>query len=326
MATGIISLGSQEHGFRTLAQFFFRINEIAFVIASALLITRFSISFRDSLKAVFSHGEASFLSAIVAGTCILGSQFAGLEKNADAGFALWIAGLVLWSLFFYSFFAGLIIGETKPAVESYPDGGWLLPVVATQAVSILGTTIAPFYPDYESAVVTATVAFHFIGIMFYLAIITLVFHRLFFFRLTPEKLSPTYWIGMGAAAITSLSGSEIIGAAGRWSFSADLLPFLKVSTYFFWVLATWWIPLLVILNLWRHAWRRYPLSYHPHYWGMVFPLGMYASCTYRFGKLAAMDFMTPTSGFLIYVAVLVWAITFTGMLKRLLTTVVGARE
>jgi len=37
---------------------------------------------------------------------------------------------------------------------------------------------------------------------------------------------------------------------------------------------------LVILGVWRHVYKRFPLTYSPLYWGAVFPLGMYNVCTF----------------------------------------------
>jgi hypothetical protein len=39
--------------------------------------------------------------------------------------------------------------------------------------------------------------------------------------------------------------------------------------------------MLVILGMWRHLFRRFPLRYDPLYWGAVFLLGMYTVCTTR---------------------------------------------
>ena len=63
------------------------------------------------------------------------------------------------------------------------------------------------------------------------------------------------------------------------AFLETLLPFLKGFTIFFWATGTWWIPMLVILVVWRHLYI--PLKYDPLYWGTVFPLGMYAVCTFE---------------------------------------------
>ncbi|MEO6798470.1 MAG: hypothetical protein ABI178_00820, partial [Rhodanobacter sp.] len=42
-----------------------------------------------------------------------------------------------------------------------------------------------------------------------------------------------------------------------------------------WATATWWIPLLAILELWRHGLRHVRLRYEVDDWDIVFPLGMY---------------------------------------------------
>ena len=86
-----------------------------------------------------------------------------------------------------------------------------------------------------------------------------------------ETLIPTYWMNMGALAITTLAGSRLLLAADTWSLLHKLIPFLKGLRLFFWATGTWWIPLLVIVGIWRHVWERVPLTYDPQYWGLVFP-------------------------------------------------------
>jgi len=46
----------------------------------------------------------------------------------------------------------------------------------------------------------------------------------------------------------------------------DLLPFVRGLTLMFWATATWWIPMLVILGVWRHVYRRFPLVHDPLNW------------------------------------------------------------
>src|SRR5215211_6435053 len=94
----------------------------------------------------------------------------------------------------------------------------------------------------------------------------------------------------GKDAENCLPGSRLLQAAGkkiaggdrdgsgkpRWVSAdhspllAELLPFLKGMTLLFWATATWWIPVLVILGIWRHLIRRFPFRYDPLYWGAVF--------------------------------------------------------
>jgi tellurite resistance protein TehA-like permease len=89
---------------------------------------------------------------------------------------------------------------------------------------------------------------------------------------------------MGAMAISTLAGSLLMLNAPQAPFLVSLLPFLKGFTVFYWASGTWWIPMLLLLGIWRHGVRRFPLRYDPLYWGAVFPLGMYAACTWQMDR------------------------------------------
>ena len=63
-----------------------------------------------------------------------------------------------------------------------------------------------------------------------------------------------------------------------------------------WATATFWFPLMIAIGVWRHVVSRVPLRYHPSYWALVFPLGMYgvghapdADAT----DLATLDWLPP---------------------------------
>ena len=119
---------------------------------------------------------------------------------------------------------------------------------------------------------------------------------------------------MGAMAISTLAGSLLILNAPDAPFLLSLLPFLKGFTVFYWATGTWWIPMLVLLSIWRHVYRRFPLRYDPLYWGAVFPLGMYSACTQQ--MLHAMDFglLGFLPGLFLTVALVAWALAFWGLL------------
>jgi len=91
------------------------------------------------------------------------------------------------------------------------------------------------------------------------------------------------------------------------------VPFVKGITLFYWAVATWWIPMLLVLGVWRYLICGAPLAYDPLYWEGVFPLGMYSVATYHLAKILAAPFLLPLSQLFMVVAVLAWAATFAGL-------------
>lgn len=154
--------------------------------------------------------------------------------------------------------------------------------------------------------------------MLYLNIITLIFYRFMFVKLEHSALTPPYWINMGAVAITTLAGSSLILHAAEWPLLVEITPFLKGFTLFFWIMGTWWIPLMLILMIWRHLYHRYPMTYDPQFWGMAFPLAMYTTSTYQLSKALGVPFLTVIPRFMIYIALAAWIFVFFGMVHHML--------
>jgi tellurite resistance protein TehA-like permease len=147
---------------------------------------------------------------------------------------------------------------------------------------------------------------------------SLIFYRYTFFRLAPDDLTPPYWINMGAMAISTLAGSLLIVNAPEAPFLNSILPFLKGFTIFYWATGTWWVPMLVLLGVWRYILKRFPLKYDPLYWGAVFPLGMYSASTHEMVEALAVDFLGFLAPLFLYIALAAWAATFIGLARQLL--------
>lgn len=321
MATGIISIAAYNLGMNLIAHFLFLISKAAYLILAFLMIMRLFLYPRGLMTGVAEYNEGPSFFAIVAGTCVLGSAYVYIGENLTAGFILWIAGTVLWLVFSYSFFTSIIISVSKPPFEDTINASWLLLVVATQAVSILGTRVSPLFSSCEEIVLFAMLSMYFLGAMLYIVLIATIMYRLFFFNFTPEKFTPLYWVCMGAAAITTLSGATLIPASEKWALLTEILPVLKGLSLFFWAFTTWWIPLLIALTIWKHIAKRLPLAYDVEYWGMVFPLGMYTFCTRQVAKSADIAFIYPISGFFIYIALAAWVATFIGLVRRFIQVI-----
>ena len=318
MATGIISIAAHLLEMRPLAWALLGLNLVAYLVLCLLLLIRLT-SFFPRVKAdITDHVRGPGFFTVVAGTCVLGSQLIIVAGRYEAAGILWLIGLLLWAVIMYTFFTHVTVREEKPALEKGINGAWLIAAVATQSISVLGTLLAHYFARYREPLLFFTLCMFLIGCMLYLLLITLIFYRFTFFSLTSAALTPPYWINMGAVAITTLAGARLILAAPDWDLLAEILPFLKGFTLFFWAAGTWWIPLLFILGFWRHVHKRFPLVYDPQYWGMVFPLGMYTACTFQLSRAINFEPVMLIPRYFIYVALAAWGVAFVGLIHSLL--------
>jgi tellurite resistance protein TehA-like permease len=70
---------------------------------------------------------------------------------------------------------------------------------------------------------------------------------------------------------------------------------------------------MIAIGIWRHLVRRVPLRYHPSYWSMVFPLGMYGAATHRMRVAIDLEALAWLPKVELAVSLTAWAITFMGL-------------
>jgi tellurite resistance protein TehA-like permease len=315
MATGIVA-----HDFRImtvglLASVLVWSAVIGYVTLSLLTVARLVRFPKRVLGDLARQQRAPGFLALVAATGIVGAELAPINLEASTWF--WLLEATLWLGLTYTFFATVAAHERKPQPTRSLSGNWLLAVVATQSVSLLGTLVGSQFGDAESVVLFVSLSLFFSACVLYLALIPLIVHRLEFLSLAPLQFTPDYWINMGAMAITTLAGTMLISVSERWLFLQQLLPFLLGLSLLFWAGATWLIPLLILLEGWRHVLRHVRLVYGTEYWSVVFPVGMYAACTFELADLVHLDLLMVLAQWLAYLALGLWLITFTGLVGRL---------
>jgi tellurite resistance protein TehA-like permease len=143
---------------------------------------------------------------------------------------------------------------------------------------------------------------------------------------------------MGAVAIITLTGAEIllhIPLAAPWE---EMRAVTRILMLMAWVTATVWIPYLVIMDIRKFTriglpgappfwvrffpWARLAFGrrgcshfFEPSSWGRVFPMGMYTACTLDLTQATEFEFLKIIPSYWGWCALVIWGLTFTGALR-----------
>jgi tellurite resistance protein TehA-like permease len=311
MATGIISNALFFEGHRGLSEALFAFNVIAYPYLLAATLIR-AIWFSRALWADLINPRLVFsFFTIVAGTDVFGI---GLNLHGFGTFALalWLFALVLWlGLIYFSF--GVLTFLNTAHGTNVVHGGWLIAIVGTESLVILGTLVAPPLGQLGTAIFVLIHMLWGIGLAFYGIFIVLFAHRIFFLEFEPDDITPLLWVVMGAAAISANAGSTLLLTDSTLPFLQSMRPFIDGVTLIMWAWGTWWIPLLFLFGIWKHGMCRVPLSYTPMLWSLVFPLGMYALASLRLSLASDFPPLHSISLAMVWVALTAWLATASGL-------------
>ena len=316
MSTGIISIASSLLGYQVISNLLFVINNIEFVILLIIFILRLLFFFPDFKSDLSSHAEGAGFLTIIAASCILGAEYGLLKYHIERAIILWCFALFTWLILVYSFFILVTIKKQKPSLEDGINGSWLLFVVSVQALSILGNIISSYLNLSMQVVLFINLFFYLLGVMFYLIVIGIIFYRTTFFPMKAKEFKPSYWIDMGAAAISVLAGVMLIKSMNGTLTYKDFIPTIKLLSVLFWIAGTWWIPVICFLEVWRI--KSIHVKYNAGFWSLVFPLGIYTVCTWQLAGVLGLNFLKRIPEVSIFIAWIAWLITFTGMCIKLI--------
>jgi tellurite resistance protein TehA-like permease len=229
----------------------------------------------------------------VAGTGVLGTAFAGHGYYPVAAALLGLA-VVSWALL-----VTFVLGHWETPVA----GVSFLLTVATQGLAVLGATLAA--RNGAVWLLIGAVAMLVLGLTLYLVTVT---------RFDWRQLLTGHgdqWVAGGALAISALACAKIINAAGALDWLTWGHGFLVVTALVLWCLAMGWLGPLIAAEAVAPR-----LSYDVRRWATVFPLGMYAACSFAVGQVAGIGGIGVFARVWTWLAVAVSVFVFAGLIRR----------
>lgn len=291
MATGIVSVSLAIKGQTAVSRTLLGIAIAAWAGLAGALCWRIA-SDNERLRA---EARSPAALAAVAGTAVLGSRFLVLGWPGPAA-ALLVVAAALWM----AMIAFVLRGLPRPGT-----GATFMITVATESIAVLAAALAA--PDHAPFLEYLAVLLAAAGMILYpVALSSFRVQELF-------SGGGDHWISGGALAISGLAWAQITLTAARLHVLGGGGVVLQDLTLAVWATAVAWLPALVAAELWRPR-----LGYDTRRWSTVFPLGMYAVCSYAAGAAAAIGGIGDFASAWTWIALAVWLATTLGFLRRLL--------
>ncbi len=316
MATGIISVALELKAYPLLSNSLFVATIISWFILTYLYTWRL-IKFPKTVVENLTNPKTTFIFfTFVAATDICGVL---LYQREYAGLAIacWVIAFIYWSALMYFGFASLCFAH-KDREVNVVHGGWLILIVGTQSLVLLGTNIAGDLGEYAMYMMVEIHMLWALGMIFYAIFVTLFCYRIFFMNMEAVDYSPLMWVVMGAAAISANAGSRLLLTDPLIPLLMDIRPVVQLLSIMLWTWATWWIPLLVIIGLWKHVYCKVKIKYEPMQWSIIFPLGMYTVATNNLALSAEFTPLIYLSDGMLWIAGISWLLLVVLLIHSLL--------
>jgi hypothetical protein len=279
MGTGIISIDLALLGQQPLSLVPLVVAGVAWVALGLLLAGRLLYA-RDRFRR-----EASVPAALtgVAGTAVLGTRLILLNWRWPGAVLLGLAAL-LWLL--------LLPRVLRRWVTPTVGASFVL-TVSTESLAVLAAVLG--LSTRAGWLVLLAVAPLTLGVAFYGFVVGhFDFHQLLIGR-------GDQWVAGGALAIAALACARTTLAAQALHLMAPGAQALRVATLIVWAAALCWLPFLVAAEMIS---RR--ILYDTRRWSTVFPVGMYAACSFAAGTAAHLPPLVQFARIWTWVAVAVW--------------------
>lgn len=287
-ATAMITFIFQLYGYEVIVPYFFITSLAIFLSVTVFKVMRMALFYRDVLNELLNPEKTLYFFTIVGAVNLVGICFSRVFHFYTTAHIFWYVAIGLWLGISLASFSILFLHQksTDRKIEDVLHGGWFFATVGTQSTALLGVIVAERAISHVIFIQVFSFALWSVGASLYLIFMALIFLRFMFFRFDSTTVLSPYWMNIGAAAVTAITGivlHQYIQAAG--GPFADFLPFLKGISLLFWSFGLWWIPFLIILAMRKLACSGEGLVFTVGYWDIVFALSLYAGSTMHMSGL-----------------------------------------
>ncbi|HZU61493.1 MAG TPA: tellurite resistance/C4-dicarboxylate transporter family protein [Solirubrobacteraceae bacterium] len=287
MATGIVSTALASDREHVLALALLAIAAAAWLALGLLLADRMFFDRRRVLRE--ARSPAALTS--VAATAVLGARATGIGTSG-AAVALLVIAAGLWLL---------LLGPVLAHRGRRVPGVAFMATVSTQSLAVLAAQLA--LRDRAGWLLYPSLATLVLGLALYAFVLAK-----FDFRQLLDGAGD-HWVSGGALAISTLAVARITIGVEHLHRLAGASGSLQTVAVVLWALALAWLPVLVAVEVIRPR-----LHYDVRRWATVFPLGMYAACSFDAGRAAHLPGLTDFARVWAWFAFAVWLAVFAGML------------
>jgi hypothetical protein len=288
MGTGIVSVGLLLDGEATLSLILLIIDAGLWIALVELLPAR---ALSDWTRFRVDLRSPTALTSI-AGTGVLGTRLT-LAGWTGTGAALLVIAVMIWLA---------LVPYVLRHWEMPTTGGSFILTVCTESLALLAAALALAARD--SWLLYASLVPFGLGLVFYLGVLVR-------FDLRQLLLGRgDHWVTGGALAISTVTAGRITVAAEHLHLLAGAHVALRDLSLALWAATMVWLPFLLVAEAIRPR-----LSYNVRRWSTVFPVGMYAACSFVVGEVTHTSGITDFARVWVWVALAVWLVVFAAMLS-----------
>jgi hypothetical protein len=287
MGTGIVSVALLLDGRHTLSSILLVLDAALWLALAILLPARAA---RDGQRFAVDLRHPTALTSI-AGTEVLGTRLT-LAGWDWAGVCLLVLATAIW----FGLVPHVLRHWQTPTV-----GASFILSVATESLALLAVTLA--YSQRAAWLLYVALVPFWLGLGFY----AFVLSRFQFRQLAIGK--GDHWVTGGALAISTVTAGRIALAAQRTDTLWHGHGPVETISLVLWCLTMVWLPALVGAEILRPR-----LFYNVRRWSTVFPVGMYAACSFIVGSLTNTPGIVDFARVWVWVGAGVWLVVFLAML------------